>query len=206
MSPLPDRGAERSDHRDPVDSGQHRAKRGDRRHEEVCRSRQLDELLWHFESRPSVPGRIVRIRLIDLASAIAGGLSNDRVKPRRYPTAAPWPNLPVNKIGIVRVAPLNELELPLDRGLIADEHQSSAVPGCCFSGCHFGTKRDTGANDAVPLHLRLAAPRVVTGVHLSDMCGVGTFALIGIRAELEIIISPLITAQRRICRAAVQAP
>src|SRR5260370_27167958 len=90
--------------------------------------------------------------------------------------------------------------------MIGEESQSWAVPGCCLSGCHFGTKRDTGANDAVPLHLRLAAPRVVTGVHLSDMCGVGTFALIGIVAELERIIAALITAQRRICRAEVQAP
>src|SRR5260370_33504211 len=82
--------------------------------------------------------------------------------------------------------------------MIGEESQSSSVPGCCCCGCDVGSKRDTGANDAVPLHLRLAAPRVVTGVHLSDMCGVGTFALIGIVAELEIIIAALITAQRRI--------
>jgi hypothetical protein len=165
-------------------SGQHCAKRGDRRHEEVCRGGQDYELVRHFERRPPTPGGVVRERLVHRAGAAVWRLSDDRVVTRRHRSAATGPPLFGDKGGIVRV-PLDVFEPLPDRGLVAHEHQSAAVPGCRFSGRHFGTKRDAGANDAVALRLRLAAGRIITRVHLPNMRRVGTFALQGVVAVVE---------------------
>src|SRR5262249_7545902 len=122
----------------------------------------------------------------------AGGLSDDRVKTGRHGSATGAP-LATDEIGIIRLA-LNVLKLALDRGLIADEHQSPAVSGRGFSRRYFGTKRNPPANDAMSFNLRLIAG-VVGGIDFPNVRRVRAFALLGIGAELEIIIALFVCAE-----------
>ena len=131
--------------------GQHRAQRRNRRHEEITCSGQHDELPPHFERSPPVPDRIVRKGLVHLARALIGGLADDRVEPRRHGGTAARPHLAGDKAGVVCMAALDILELPLDRGLIANEHQSPAVRCRRLTRCHLRPERNAGAQNTVPL-------------------------------------------------------
>src|SRR5262249_13861066 len=128
---------------------QHTAQRRNRRHKEIGGGGQLDELFRHRQRRPPAAGRIVRIGLIHHAHAAALRLADDRVDTRRHRAAA-GTLLAANEAGVVRLA-LQVLELPLDRGLVADEHQTAAMPGCRFSWRDLRSERNAAAQDAVPL-------------------------------------------------------
>jgi hypothetical protein len=117
-------------------------------------------------------------------------LADDRVKSGGYRRAAHRPHFVVDEIGSVGVAPLDELELSGDRGLVADEHESAAVARRDFARLHFGTEGYAGAADAVGLRFRLPAERIVARIDLADMRRIGTAALEGVVAVIEIIVAP----------------
>src|SRR5277367_2851190 len=91
---------------------------------------------------------------------------------------------------------LDVLELPLDRGLIADEHQSPAMLGRRFPQLHLGTERDTSANDAMPLRLRQR--HVVARIDFTNMSREWTLLLESITAEPEIVVAPVVVTEHRI--------
>src|SRR5215472_13187206 len=179
-------------------SGQYRAQCGDRRHEEIGGSRQHDELLRHFERRPPVPYRIVRKRLVHLADAIAGRLADDRVKPRHDRDTVVGAALAVDELGVVGIPALDELELALDRGLIADEHQAAAVHCPNLARHDFRAERNPGADDPVPQGFRLAAGRIVARVGLADVRSVGTRALKRVVRVVEIVVAHIVGGERGI--------
>ena len=143
------------------------------------------------ESEPEV-----RERLVHCAGNAVWRLTDDRVVSRRRRSTAAGTTLFADKAGIVCLA-LDIFELPLDRSLIADKHQAPAMSGGRFSGFHLRAKRDAGADDPVPLNLRLVAG-VVAGVDFPNVRRVWAFALLGIVAELEVIVVFLIVTQRRL--------
>src|SRR5271166_913910 len=125
---------------------QYRAQRGDRRHKEVCGSGQDHELVGHVERAAPVARRVVRIRLVHFADDLARCLTDDRVVPRND-GAARRPRLAPDKAGVVGVIALDKLELALDRGLIAHEHEPAAVPGRRLARLDFRPERNAGADD-----------------------------------------------------------
>src|ERR1700737_3783156 len=107
---------------------------------------------------------------------------------------AAWTLLAADKAGVVCAA-LDVFELPLDRGLIADEHQTAAARRAGFIRPHVRTKWDTGTNNAVPLHLCLAAGRIVTRAPPAKIRRVRTFLLEAIVPVFEVIVAILVTTQ-----------
>src|SRR5205823_274493 len=125
------------------------AKRRQRGHEEIAGGRKLDELVRQIERRPTIAVGIIRSGFIHGPGTISRRLSNDRVETRRHGLVTVGSLLAADEAGIVGELGLDKLELPLDRCLIADEHQTAALYGFGFARHHLGAKRNAGANDAV---------------------------------------------------------
>ena len=86
--------------------------------------------------------------------------------------------LATDKAGVVCVMALDKLELALDRGLIAQEHEPAAMPGRRLARLDLRPERNAGADDAMALRLGLAAG-IIARVDLADMRRVWTFVLKG---------------------------
>ena len=116
-----------------------------RRHEEVRGASQHNEFFRYFERCPSIPVGIIWSGLIHESSAAFAVLSDDRIEARDDRRAGVGPLFAGDKIRVIRITALDELELPLDRCLVADEEKAAAVPRHGLAGLHLGPERDAAA-------------------------------------------------------------
>src|SRR6516165_4240698 len=107
--------------------GQDGAQSRDRWREEIAGGGQHHKRFRHLQLGPPIANRIVRRRLVHSPSAASLRLPDDRIQPRRDRATFVGAALVADELGVIGIPALDELELALDRGLIADEHQTAAV-------------------------------------------------------------------------------